>query len=294
MTADVKVHESISGRVQKGQRVRVICDTMPERPLNGTVMSVSVLAAAGSWRDPNRRDYTVRVLLDDTAGFELKPSMRCKAEIFLDRVTDAMSVPIQAVFRRGGRTFAYVPQGGGFAQREIEVGRASETRIEILSGLSEGEQVLVREPGDAEIVDRLPFVEAAGGSEFGGAGEIGAMSDDGPGGAGGDAMDGPRPGASGGAGRGGMNFDPAAMITQFDVSGDGALQIDEAPEQMQGFFDRMDADGDGSVTAEEAASMRRPGGGERGRGDDDAARDADQDGDDAGGGGDDSAQRQQS
>ncbi len=37
----------------------------------------------GGWRDPNRRDYTVKVLLTEGNKLGLKPSMRCKAEIYV-------------------------------------------------------------------------------------------------------------------------------------------------------------------------------------------------------------------
>ena len=44
---------------------------------------------------------------------------------------------------------------------------------------------------------------------------------------------------------------------QFDKDGDGKLTKDEAPEQMQAFFDRMDTNGDGAVDSAELAEVRR-------------------------------------
>ncbi len=58
-------------------------------------------------------------------------------------------------------------------------------------------------------------------------------------------------------------------MRQFDSNGDGKLQKSEAPERMQRFFDRMDANGDGAVDAKEASMMRgrrREGGRREGRG----------------------------
>ena len=51
-------------------------------------------------------------------------------------------------------------------------------------------------------------------------------------------------------------------MRQFDANGDGKLQKSEAPERMQRFFDRMDANGDGVVDGEEISAMR----GRRGNG----------------------------
>jgi multidrug resistance efflux pump len=152
MMANLKISESLSGRIKKGQKVTVWSDAMPNTAVSGTVQGVSVLAETGGWRDPNRRDYTVKVALETDAKLGLKPSMRCKAEIMLDRVTDALSVPIQAVFHQGATAFVYVPSGGGYAMRDVKLGRASELEVEVLEGLGEGDEVLLREPRKDEIL----------------------------------------------------------------------------------------------------------------------------------------------
>ena len=88
---------------------------------------------------------------------ELKPSMRCVGNITLDRVEDALSVPIQSIFREGRSAFVYVPMDGGFAQQEVTLGRSSELSVEILSGIEKGDRVLLREPNPIEVVSRLPI-----------------------------------------------------------------------------------------------------------------------------------------
>jgi HlyD family secretion protein len=154
MTANVKVSESLSGRIRQGQRALIRSDAMPTDTIQGEVLGVSVLAEGGGWRDPNRRDYTVRILLSD-APAGLKPSMRCKAEVFVDHVDSVLSVPIQSIFRKGPLTFVYVPSGSGYAQQKVSIGRSSELKIEVLDGLEAGDTVLLREPPTEEIVSRL-------------------------------------------------------------------------------------------------------------------------------------------
>jgi len=154
MVASVKVNEALSGLIEKGQRATIVPDAMPDTTIQGRVLSVGVLAESGGWRDPNRRDYTVKVLLDNHQGLGLKPSMRCQSTIFVEQVTDVVHVPIQAVFREGDGPFVYVPFKNGYAPRSVELGRASELHIEILSGLDEGEVVLLREPDPSRIIER--------------------------------------------------------------------------------------------------------------------------------------------
>ena len=103
MAADVKVNEALSGLIESGQSALIRTDAIPDAIIGGTVLGVSVLAEDGGWRDPNRRDYGVEVELEPDHGLPLKPSMRVKVDIFVDEVTNAMFVPIQAINRRGRR-----------------------------------------------------------------------------------------------------------------------------------------------------------------------------------------------
>ena len=146
MIANVKVSEALSGRIKPGQKTLVYSDANPNIPINGVVQGVSVLAESGGWRDPNRRDYTVRIVLDVDPGMDLKPSMRCRSEIQLGTVNEAITVPIQSIFRSGRTAFVYVPEGTGWAQRAVQLGRSSELQVEILDGVSVGDRVLLREP----------------------------------------------------------------------------------------------------------------------------------------------------
>lgn len=157
MVASVKVHESNAGRVNPGQPATVKIDALPNRVLTGTVDSISVLAASGGWRDPNLREYTVKILLDgDNSNRELKPAMRADAEIRLGRVEDALTVPVQAVFRDGEIAYVYEKQGDRYVRTPVRIGRRSTTEAEVVAGLEGGERVLLREPQAGEIVDR-PF-----------------------------------------------------------------------------------------------------------------------------------------
>lgn len=161
LVAAVQVHESLAGRIKPGQRVTVVSDSLPNTVLNGSVLNVSVLAVSAGWRDPNRRDYTVRILLEGGEQYGLKPSMRCKAEIHLDQVDDAIHVPVQAIFRRGALAYVYVQRGSGFAQQEVRVGRTSELYAELRDGLEVGARVLLREPSQEEIVATIPVPDRA-------------------------------------------------------------------------------------------------------------------------------------
>lgn len=196
MVAAVRVHESLAGRIRPEMSAVVKVDAMGGRSVPGRVMSVGVIAESGGWRDPNLREYTVRVRLDfPDPGSVLKPSMRCEAEITLDRVTDALAVPVQAVFSEGLVRYVLTPVRDKYVKTPVKVGRRSERFIEILAGIGDGQTVLLRVPKAGELVDRTWSDEelAAVGLKRAGEGRIEPI--------GGAAGPGGAPGGSGGGRR---------------------------------------------------------------------------------------------
>ena len=160
MVASVRVHESLAGRVRPGQRASVKIDAFGGTNLSGTVESIGVMAETGGFRDPNLREYSVRVMLDPTELMaQLKPAMRCDSTITLGRVDNALAVPLQAVFNEGSVRMVYTPRGNKYVRVPVSVGRRSDTLAEITAGLEEGTRVLLREPAPGEVLN-LPWDEA--------------------------------------------------------------------------------------------------------------------------------------
>ncbi len=203
MVASVRVPESVAGRVRPGQMATIRIDALQNRTVRGEVLSVGVLAESGGFRDPNLREYTVKIRLDDSAltmGVPLRPSMRCEAEIALDRVERALAVPVQAVFTDGPVRFAYVESDDGWKRRPVRMARRSDRYVEILAGLTEGQRVLVRAPAAGEVPEAAwdkAELNAAG-LDIGSDGKVVAQGRPGGGGGGGGGA-----GEGGASGRGG-------------------------------------------------------------------------------------------
>ena len=160
MIAKVKVNEALSGLIESGQVATVICDAFPKSVFTGDVISVGVLASGGGWRDPNRRDYTVDIQLNETNSVGLKPSMRCSAEILVGMVEEELFIPIHAVHRDRGNVWVWLQKDGGFAQRAIGIGKFSESFAVVSDGLAEGDVVLLRDPPQSSVVSMLETGES--------------------------------------------------------------------------------------------------------------------------------------
>ncbi len=149
IVATVKVHETQSSLISPGQKAEVRIDAMPDLRLQGTVRSVGVMAEQ-NW-GTQVREYTIRILLDGANNWDLKPSMRCKANIKLGTVTNVLAVPVQAVFAENRQYFVWTPAGDKFDRTHVQIGRSSEMMIEVTEGLAEGDVVLLRQPGPGEV-----------------------------------------------------------------------------------------------------------------------------------------------
>lgn len=155
MVAAVKVHESLAGRIRPGMLASVKVDAAGGKAYRGTVESIGVLAENNGWRDPNLREYTVKIHINkDEDTSLLKPSMRAESQIILGRVTDSIAVPVQAVFNDGAVRFVFTSDGSKFRKLPVKVGRRSDTMAEIIAGLPQGTAVLLREPAPGEIISQ--------------------------------------------------------------------------------------------------------------------------------------------
>ena len=153
MVAAVKVNEAFAGRIKPGQKATIKVDAQQGRMYTGEVMSIGVLAESGGWRDPNLREYTVRITLDESNDMTgLKPSKRAEAEITLGKVSDVVATPVQSVFSDGQVRFVYTQQGSKYVRTPVKVGRRSDTMWEVRAGLEPGARVLLREPAASQVI----------------------------------------------------------------------------------------------------------------------------------------------
>lgn len=154
MVGAVKVHETLVSRVRPGLTASLVIDAADGAVFSGTVESIGVLAQTGGWRDPNNREYVVQISIDRSSSTaELKPSMRCEAEIILDRAENVLTIPVAGVFADGDVNFVFVPEAGRYRRIPIAVGRRSDEFAEVLAGIDEGTRILLRRPAPAEVFE---------------------------------------------------------------------------------------------------------------------------------------------
>lgn len=83
---------------------------------------------------------------DSQLGVLLRPGLLSDVEIIVERVPDAIHIPVQAVFEKDGKPIVYVKHGSRFDERVIKPLKRSESVMVIAEGLAPGEQVALADP----------------------------------------------------------------------------------------------------------------------------------------------------
>jgi RND family efflux transporter MFP subunit len=132
------VFEQDLALVKRGSKATLHVDAYPNRSFPGQVTFIYPTLNAET------RTARVRVELHNAEGL-LKPGMYGAVQIASGAPRDVLVVPDSAVIDSGTRQTVLVSKGEGrFEPREVKLGAHSAGRVEVLSGLKEGESVVTR------------------------------------------------------------------------------------------------------------------------------------------------------
>jgi cobalt-zinc-cadmium efflux system membrane fusion protein len=133
-----EVYEKDLGRVQVGQPALIAVDTYPGVTFTGRVAYVSDVL------DPKTRTAQVRCVVPNRDR-KLKLDMLVSASVPTTASRNALAVSSAAVQELAGQQVVFVRKSDTtFEVREVKVGAAAGDRIEIVSGLREGEAVAIQ------------------------------------------------------------------------------------------------------------------------------------------------------
>lgn len=142
MQVKTSVHETVQDQIKPGLSVTVKVEAVGNKTFRGTVKSVGVLPERGNYFNSDIKVYTTIVTIDEEVD-DLKPGMTAVADIHVDLLKDVLTVPVQAIAQVGEDSWCYVSVGSNVERRPVEVGQTNDKFVEIKSGLTAGEQVVL-------------------------------------------------------------------------------------------------------------------------------------------------------
>ena len=145
-----EVDEVDAGRVTVGQRVSFRLDAHPDDLFYGTITSAgTTVQQKKNTRDP-LKVLQVDLKLDKTDPAKMRPGMRFKGTIELQRIKNALTIPRRAVYiseqgpvvyRRGAFSVDTVP---------VKLGKENEDMVEVIEGLSARDRILLTKQQEEE------------------------------------------------------------------------------------------------------------------------------------------------
>lgn len=149
-----KVDETDIGNVRVGQKATFTVDAYNGKTFTATVSKISQTDLDNSWNTSSTSGssssssaaviyYSVTLDVDDPEGL-LMPSMTARVEIETANKDNALAVPLSALKTDSNGSYVVIVKKDGTTEnRYVETGIYSDDNVEIVSGLSEGEQVSV-------------------------------------------------------------------------------------------------------------------------------------------------------
>ena len=134
LALEAQLFEADVARVRIGSPVRVTTQAAPGRTFSGRISFL------GSQLDPQTRTLTARALISNPGN--LRPGMFARGQIQTGVGKLSITVPASAVLDDGAAKVTFVAKGGKYERREVTTGNQSSGRIEVKSGLRQGETVV--------------------------------------------------------------------------------------------------------------------------------------------------------
>jgi len=165
MEVVVEVNENDIINVKLDDTAKIEVDAYLDRDFKGVVTEIANSANTVGTTSDQVTNFEVRILMLKESYEDLisennpspfRPGMSASVDIFTSRNADALTVPIQAVTTRTDttevsaegsediRTLVFVSDGNYALARDVKTGIQDNVNIEITSGLTEGEEVVVQ------------------------------------------------------------------------------------------------------------------------------------------------------
>ena len=156
LEVEAKVPEASIAQIKPGQSVEIRADAYADDIFKGYVRLIAPRAV----QENNVTSFRVKVALK-TGQDKLRPAMNVKLAFLSDPIANALVVPLAAIVtKKDGQTGVLVPDRNNQAAfRPVTVGLISGDQIQVLEGVSLGEQILLSPPKDQVIpgVDTVGF-----------------------------------------------------------------------------------------------------------------------------------------
>lgn len=134
LKAKAQVAESYAGRVSQGDNVQVILPDVPDT-IN------TKISFASKTIDPVSRSFNVEIKLPSNSRY--RPNMLSILKIVDYKNDRALVVPVNAIQKAENGDYLFISENGKAKRVNIQTGKISDGKAEILSGLKAGDKIVI-------------------------------------------------------------------------------------------------------------------------------------------------------
>ncbi len=125
-------------KVRPGQRATITLDAFPGKTFTGKVLSVDRNGVTSS----GVTTYPVTIQFD-TSPDDILPNMAANVSIITDTKDNVLLIPSGVAQTVGNQTVVKILKNGQIQQVPVELGLSSDTQVEVVSGLSKGDTIVL-------------------------------------------------------------------------------------------------------------------------------------------------------
>jgi len=129
------VDETDIGRVVVGQQAVFTVDTFPEVEFTARVTAIQPRAELQG----SVVNYLVRLEFERSEDYILRPEMTAHVRVVVDEREQVLTAPRTTIKRNTGRQYVVLQRGGEWIEQDVRTGWRSDTSVEFLSGVREGD-----------------------------------------------------------------------------------------------------------------------------------------------------------
>ncbi len=140
---EANVTESDIDEISKNQKTEITISALDEKRINGVVSFISL---APVQTNSELSTYMIKIQ-PDTIPAKVKIGMSCDLEIITQTKQNVLTIPDTYTYKKDSKTFvkSFKKNGDNIDINEVEIqtGFRAETNIEVTSGLSEGDEIVL-------------------------------------------------------------------------------------------------------------------------------------------------------
>lgn len=145
----VNISETRLHQIHLGQKVNLMVDALPDKVFPGEITKIAPVI------DPRSGTFGAEINIANP-DLLLRPGMFARVKILLKKRSDVLLIPVKAVLDKGRDKVGFIAKDNLAQKRTIHLGLSDGVNAEVVSGVKEGEKIIVK--GNIGITQGTPIV----------------------------------------------------------------------------------------------------------------------------------------